>query len=429
VAVVIPAGIVSAGTTFLQAKNSAVGELASSIGADDTTCTITGGGTFPTAYPYHAVIGGTEIVEVTSLGTEGEGEGEAITALTITRGAESTSHTSHDAGASFKLNVTAQYVSELQTAVNGVEDALSSIATTGIDITTPIETTDTITAANVAVTGNISVVGTVDGVDISATSHSNLSYINYINQNLATTATPSFVSLWVGSGQTSFSNYIAGSHNENYIAVGNPSSTRGLSANLGVSSPGAAWFCIAPHTCNGVNADQSIVFFGAQSTVTSTANALFWICPPGSNNYSFSVDAKTGSTINGYSLKLKNIADSTHKAEITLDTVGSIDSSGTLNIASNYIALVPGSNSTSRQTLTTSYSSSEVKYTTALTQDALNIGNNGSTGSVRLSEKTYINSTGTGAPAADANAPAGAFAFRSDGIYQKRSGVWVKITS
>jgi len=71
-----------------------------------------GGASFPAAYPYNVVLGDVEVAQVTNRATD---------TLTITRAQEGTSAATHLAGATVDLNVTALYVTELQTAVRRLQ--------------------------------------------------------------------------------------------------------------------------------------------------------------------------------------------------------------------------------------------------------------------------------------------------------------------
>ncbi len=101
-------------TTFLVPKNNAYSTLASGI--DDVALSLVvaagEGARFPSTYPFHITID-SEILECTN---------RAVDTLTVTRSAESTSAASHNAGATVRLNITAEALSDLNTAVNAIEN-------------------------------------------------------------------------------------------------------------------------------------------------------------------------------------------------------------------------------------------------------------------------------------------------------------------
>jgi len=102
-------------TDFLVAKNFASSYLAEDINASVTEFTVATntGDRFPATFPFHVVIDD-EIIEVAAVdGMD--------TKSSCTRGAEGTTAAAHVAGAEVKLCVTAEYISELQEAVNTLE--------------------------------------------------------------------------------------------------------------------------------------------------------------------------------------------------------------------------------------------------------------------------------------------------------------------
>lgn len=101
------------GTSFLQVKNRAGSSLASGIDDDDLSLSVAAGegAKFPSVYPFHITID-TEILSCTNRSTD---------TLTVTRGAEGTTPASHASGASVSLNITAQVIYDLDTAVNYLE--------------------------------------------------------------------------------------------------------------------------------------------------------------------------------------------------------------------------------------------------------------------------------------------------------------------
>lgn len=104
----------AAPTTFLNPKNNARSRLAASIGAADTTLTVsTGDGAkFPNA-PFVITVDN-EIMRVTS---------KTGDTFTVTRAVEGTTAASHSSGALVELRVTAGAITEIQTAVNNLESA------------------------------------------------------------------------------------------------------------------------------------------------------------------------------------------------------------------------------------------------------------------------------------------------------------------
>lgn len=110
---------VMGGTDFLAAKNNATSNLAAALGsgAGDTTVTVTTGegARFPqplTDGPF-ALVCGTEILKCTARTTD---------TLTVLRAQEDTTRVAHDVGAAISLNVTAAYITEMQTVINDFED-------------------------------------------------------------------------------------------------------------------------------------------------------------------------------------------------------------------------------------------------------------------------------------------------------------------
>lgn len=112
----------AAPSTFLVAKNGAVSTLASAADSVQTSLTVTSGqgSRFPSTYPYNLVLGsGVEIVKVT---------GRSGDIFTIVRAQEGTTASSHAVNDRVALNVTAGYLTELQTAVNTVETGVQTEA-------------------------------------------------------------------------------------------------------------------------------------------------------------------------------------------------------------------------------------------------------------------------------------------------------------
>jgi len=101
-------------TVFHNPKNRAKSFLASAISSSDTTLTLQSGGgsLFPNA-PFVITIDN-EILRVTAKSGD---------TFTVTRGYEGTTPASHSTGASVELRVTAGAISEIHTAIGGLEDA------------------------------------------------------------------------------------------------------------------------------------------------------------------------------------------------------------------------------------------------------------------------------------------------------------------
>lgn len=106
-------------TTFLVPKNNASSKLAADIAIGDLSLAVlTGeGARFPSTYPYHITIAD-EIMSVTNRSSD---------TLTVTRAQESTSAAAHNKGAPVRLNITARALSDIHTAVNGLETSVGSL--------------------------------------------------------------------------------------------------------------------------------------------------------------------------------------------------------------------------------------------------------------------------------------------------------------
>ena len=104
-------------TTFLIPKNNAYSTLAAEINNAVTSLNVAAGegARFPTSYPFHITID-SEILECSDVTTD---------TLTVTRAAESTSAAAHLADATVRLNITAQAVSDLNTAVTSLEGGIA----------------------------------------------------------------------------------------------------------------------------------------------------------------------------------------------------------------------------------------------------------------------------------------------------------------
>jgi hypothetical protein len=106
-------------TTFLVPKNNANSKLAAAITAVAASLTVlTGeGARFPSTYPFHISID-SEILQVTNRSSD---------TFTVVRAQESTSAATHKAGANVQLNITAKAISDLNSAVNTVEEDIATI--------------------------------------------------------------------------------------------------------------------------------------------------------------------------------------------------------------------------------------------------------------------------------------------------------------
>jgi hypothetical protein len=106
---------------MLQVKNRASSTLASGIDDNDLALTVaTGEGVkFPTTYPFHVTIDD-EILECTDVTGD---------VLTVTREAEGTTAAAHLANASVNLNITAQIITELQSAASITDITYANLVT------------------------------------------------------------------------------------------------------------------------------------------------------------------------------------------------------------------------------------------------------------------------------------------------------------
>ena len=104
-------------TTFLTVKNRATSTLASGITDVATSLSVAAGGgaLFPSTYPFHITIEN-EILSCTDRATD---------TLTVVRAQQGTTGVAHSAAAVVNLNVTAQNISDLNTAVNALENTIT----------------------------------------------------------------------------------------------------------------------------------------------------------------------------------------------------------------------------------------------------------------------------------------------------------------
>jgi hypothetical protein len=107
-------------TTFLVPENNAVSKLAAFLAAGGLSLTLaTGDGSlFPSTFPFHVTIDA-EIIKV--------GARSSDVLSTLTRAQEGTAAADHAAEAVTELRVTAQAVSDLNTAVNELERRTRSV--------------------------------------------------------------------------------------------------------------------------------------------------------------------------------------------------------------------------------------------------------------------------------------------------------------
>ncbi len=125
----------TAQTSFLVPANNAQSTLNGAITSGATSATVqTGGGAnFPSAFPYHVLVD-LEIVRVTNRSGD---------VLTIARAQEGTLASSHNGGATVSLVVSAEYISQIQAAVNTLETAVGGgdvedLSTSGGSGTAPV---------------------------------------------------------------------------------------------------------------------------------------------------------------------------------------------------------------------------------------------------------------------------------------------------
>ena len=104
-------------TTFLTIKNRAYSKLAAAITDVITTITVTAGegARFPSTYPFHITIDD-EIMSCTNRSTD---------TLTVTRAQQNTTGAAHANKSYVALNITAQSMTDLNTAVNTIEATIT----------------------------------------------------------------------------------------------------------------------------------------------------------------------------------------------------------------------------------------------------------------------------------------------------------------
>jgi len=118
--------IVVAQTTFHQAANGVIGELYSNI--DDSVILIPvkddREALWPEDFPYYATISGIEIVSVVGKGDDDEEDGQFE--LTVERGQDDTGALPHFINATIRMDLSAGYISEIQSAVNEMEGGIGT---------------------------------------------------------------------------------------------------------------------------------------------------------------------------------------------------------------------------------------------------------------------------------------------------------------
>lgn len=112
-------------TTFMKAQNNAVTAINVEGGITDAdlTCVVDDSSVFPTTYPFPVSVDD-EIMLVSNNNT-------GTNTLTWGRAQESTSAVAHDDGVAVVLMITAKYVTDLNTAVNAIENGSMLDDTTG----------------------------------------------------------------------------------------------------------------------------------------------------------------------------------------------------------------------------------------------------------------------------------------------------------
>ena len=158
-------------TAFLKVKDRASSTLASGISDVATTLDVAAGegALFPSTFPFYVTIGG-ERISVAARSSD--------TLSSLTRGVDGTSGTAASTGATVQLNIVSKHISDLNTAVNTLEDAGSY---TDAEAIAAVEGEATLVLQTGVVTGTMTL-GSGSVVDSSGA-------ISFGNENLSTTGT------------------------------------------------------------------------------------------------------------------------------------------------------------------------------------------------------------------------------------------------
>lgn len=113
--------------SFFTVKNNCISKLAVELTSSDVQMTLQDASNFPSVYPYHVVVNNSEIVEVTNKNGN---------ILTISRGVESSPVASSvAAGKKVALNLTAEYISQIQDVVNVLVDYSINVSNVSANFT------------------------------------------------------------------------------------------------------------------------------------------------------------------------------------------------------------------------------------------------------------------------------------------------------
>ena len=105
-------------TTFLKVRNRSFSKLSVACLAGDGTITLVSVATFPVTFPFHVTIDD-EILSCTGVG--------GANIFNVIRAQEGTVAADHAVNSVTELNVTAQLISDLDTAVNTAETNITTI--------------------------------------------------------------------------------------------------------------------------------------------------------------------------------------------------------------------------------------------------------------------------------------------------------------
>ena len=98
-------------TAFMKAKNNATTTLSGNVAIDALSISVASGAVFPSAFPFPVSVNN-EIMLCTNRVSD---------TLTVTRAQEGTSASTHTAGDTVSMMITAQYMTDIHTAVNTIE--------------------------------------------------------------------------------------------------------------------------------------------------------------------------------------------------------------------------------------------------------------------------------------------------------------------